>query len=336
MDHQDDNPNISLSKTTSEKITDVDVDVDLDVDVDDFREGDPLDETDSSLESRQDNQEYITIENDGEAFNEEAMSSFLKRTKPIIISVVGDTGCGKSSLIQCLYELFQAGPVSNKTFQRSHTLIGFDRRSYHARLMSGGKVATIQRTPIGVGVQYYHFCVSDADSKKNIIIADRAGESYNLCKSKPLLVNQYTELTICNKILILIDGEKLSKRNQFAKTFISIRQMVMAIIDNLKRTLDFSVSIVISKSDLIDKLPNNEEIKNKINDSFESIKLYSSKIEVDFDLNYISSRPDSVDIPYGTGINKLLDSWCENNKVETIHLPVNKFTGKSRVIDTFV
>ncbi|WP_288443591.1 hypothetical protein [uncultured Serratia sp.] len=334
MDHQDDNLNVSLSETTSEKITGIDVDVD--VDVDDFREGDPLDETDSSLESRQETEEYITIENNGEAFTEQAMSSFLKRTKPIIISVVGDTGCGKSSLIQCLYELFQAGPVSNKTFQRSHTLIGFDRRSYHARLISGGKIATIQRTPIGVGVQYYHFCVSDAGTKKDIIIADRAGESYNQCKSTPPLVNQYTELTICNKILILIDGEKLSKRNQVAKTFISIRQMVMAIIDNLKRPLDFSVNIVISKSDLIDKQPNSQEIKIKINEFFKNIKAYSSKIEVDFDLNYISSRPDSGDIPYGDGLSNLLDSWCENNKVGKVDLPDSNFTGKSRVIDMLV
>ncbi len=332
MNHQDDNPNISLSDNTSEKITDVDVDVD----VDDFREGDSLDEIDPLLELRQENQEYITIENDGEAFSEEAMSSFLKRKKPIIISVVGDTGCGKSSLIQCLYELFQAGPISNKTFQRSHTLIGFDRRSYHARPISGGKMATIQRTPIGAGVQYYHFCVSDGDSKKNIIIADRAGESYNQCKSKPTLVNEYTELAICNKILILIDGDKLSKKTQVAKTFVSIKQMVMAIIDNLERTPDFSLSIVISKSDLIDKLPNCEEVKSQINSFFESIKLYSSKIEVDLDLNYISSRPDSEDIPYGSGLNKLLDSWCINNKVETIYLPVDEFLGKSRVIDTFI
>lgn len=307
----------------------------VDDDIDDIRDENSVGDVDSLLEPDIKVQEHITIENDGESFNETTIQKYLKKKKPIIISVIGDTGCGKSSLIQCLYELFQKGPISRYNFRSSHTLIGFDRRSHYARLSSGGEIATTPRTSLGTGAQYYHLSVSDGVKVKNIIIADRAGESYNQFKNKPSLVNDCNELMVCDTAIILVDGDKLSKGNQVAKTLLSVRQMVMAIVDNLNRTINFPINIVISKSDMIENLDESIKLKERICSFTDELKSYSEDKNIEFVLSYISSRPNNSELPFGYGVDKLFKSWCDIADVYDFLLPIKNYTGDQREIDRF-
>lgn len=307
----------------------------LDDDVDDIRDEEHIDEKIVESSQQIEKDDYILIDNNGEAFDEIRMNSFLKKIKPVIISVIGDSGCGKSSLIQSFYETFQKGVIADKRFNSSNTLIGFDRRSHYARFISGEQNATTPRTPIGVGVQYYHLCVDSNGSTKHIIIADRAGESYAQCKSKPSSVNELCELSICDMVLILIDGDRLTKKDQVAKTVFSAKQMLMSLIDNLNRS-DYIINIALSKYDLIESMNDKNEIESIIFDFVEKIRNHASKKEITVKTSSISSRSINTSIPHGFGLDKLLDDWCVTKPHYQQSRTKNVFLGELRVIDKFV
>src|SRR5438094_3901098 len=71
----------------------------------------------------------------------------LEVARPVrLVVVAGPVGCGKTTLLTSLYELFQWGPVAEFEFAGSKTLPAFEQRCHLSRSASGASEPKTQRT----------------------------------------------------------------------------------------------------------------------------------------------------------------------------------------------
>lgn len=318
----------NLSSTDDSKDTPFDEEEIDDIRTDGFVKSDV-----NTLEMESSEQEYIDLKYNSEAFTEDEAEIFLRKAKPVIVSIVGDSGSGKSSLIQCIYELFQKGNITDKKFNSSHTLIGLDRRSHFSRLNSKSSAQTISRTSIGEGVQHFHFCVTDDNKKYHVLISDRAGESYSLCRDNPEIANEYMELIICDIIIILLDGEKIINPVQRTKAINSVQKTVMLLCDSLRRETKFSISIVVSKFDLIESYLERDKLEEKLNGLFKTMATYALNNGIIVSQNRISVHSSNSKIQHGHGVKDLFIDWCEHDQNDTLELEMKSWSGSIRQID---
>ena len=75
----------------------------------------------------------------GLELNEEQAEQLTAEKPPRLIVLAGAVDCGKTTLLSCVYEMFQGGPVDEKQFAGCHTLPAFERKCYLGRADSGNE-----------------------------------------------------------------------------------------------------------------------------------------------------------------------------------------------------
>jgi hypothetical protein len=146
----------------------------------------------------------------GEALSLIEAESTVRQKPSNLISVVGPSDAGKTSLIAGIYDLLQTRPVGGYQFAGSSTLYAFERACHDSRRASERDEPHMDRTPLG-DVSFFHMdLVESACSRRcTALLANRAGEHYMDTQSDQSLARGFPELKRSDTLTILADGMKL-------------------------------------------------------------------------------------------------------------------------------
>lgn len=171
-----------------------------------------------------------------------------------VVSIIGERNGGKTTLVTEIYDRFLRGRFAGHQFCQSRTLIGFEKKSFQARAVSGAAKPDTPRTSAQDGVRFFHLGLVNEESheRQDLLVSERAGERYREVRDKPALAASLVEITKANSNVFLLDGERLADRRRRAEAFASIRNMARAFADAGAMRPDSQLQLVTTKFDLLE------------------------------------------------------------------------------------
>ncbi len=186
----------------------------------------------------------------GEALSLAAANRLLRERPARLVALVGERGSGKTTLIGALYDRFQRGEYGGFSFAGSRTLIGFDRVWYLARAAAGATADT-PRTSLADGLQFYHLRLAHGGERRDLLLADRAGETYTAARGDQKLAKDLMEVARAECVLLLLDGERVANVLERTQATEAVRQSLRAFLDAGMLGKESVVCVVETKGDLL-------------------------------------------------------------------------------------
>ncbi len=183
----------------------------------------------------------------GDALNDDNINEIITNNIPKLIVLAGFAGYGKSTLIGSLYHyLLLGGDIGGYAFMDSSTFTGFERRVSLRRLTEERLESNTKRTLRGDNY-YLSLKLANKQKQHDIIISDKAGESYKEYKDDKDKAHADPALKRADNIIILIDLEELSKRTS------ATNSAILDLIENIPFNDSTSIIVAFTKIDLVDK-----------------------------------------------------------------------------------
>ncbi|MDK2126226.1 TRAFAC clade GTPase domain-containing protein [Parachitinimonas caeni] len=198
-------------------------------------------------------QPWVTLSASGMLTVEDADG--LLRWRPVsIIAIVGERNGGKTTLITEIYQQFLRAPFAGHLFCHSLSLQGFERKCYQSRTISGNLYPDTPRTSVQEGLSFFHLAVSSQSvlQRTDLLIAERAGESYKKVRDNSSLATDMLELCKASTIVFIVDGEKVADFRQRGEVFASTRHLIRALVETETISPVTQIQLVTTKWDLLE------------------------------------------------------------------------------------
>ncbi len=237
----------------------------------------------------------------------------LQASRPVrLVVVAGPVGCGKTTLLTSLYELFQWGKVSEYSFAGSNTLPAFERRCYLSRTASERAVPDTERTPFGE-VRYLHLRIWKVGFSKgplDLLFTDVSGESFERARDSIAECQQLNFLRRADHFLLLLDGEKLVRKEKRWQVAHDSMTLLRSCLDSGMLGGTCLVNILWAKFDFLLAATDEEHAKflEKLTREFETE--FASRVGR-LSFSRIAARPTQADsLKFGHGLAELLKDWA--------------------------
>jgi double-GTPase-like protein len=250
---------------------------------------------------------------------DESSAAKLESARPVrLVVVAGPVGCGKTTLLTSLYELFQWKPVSGFSFAWSHTLPAFERRCYLSRIASERSLPDTERTPYGQ-VRYLHLRVSGDDlplQELDLLFTDVSGESFERARDSTLECQRLGFLRQAHHFLLLMDCEKLVVKEKRWEVAHDAMTLLRSCLDSGMLDSNCLVSILWTKFDYFEaaKSPENTQFLDKLKAEIE--KEFGDRVGR-LSFVEVAARPTRVaTLKFGHGLPGLLKNWLTSSPHE--------------------
>ncbi|MFC5552335.1 TRAFAC clade GTPase domain-containing protein [Methylobacterium iners] len=231
------------------------------------------DDVDEGVAGFEDRERASSVDDDvvplasGEALDGLEVDVFLRWRPATFVTIVGDRDSGKTTLVAAFYDRFLRGPFADHIFAGSRTLVGLEKRSHYARADSGRAKPDTPRTSISEGLSYFHFAVRSVAlpaPRTDLMLTDRAGETYRQARSNSELVPQLTELSQADRVVLLLDGARIADAVTRAGAMQAVRQSLRAFLDGGGLRHESVVQVVTTKIDLLERHPEQAAIRDQL------------------------------------------------------------------------
>lgn len=193
-----------------------------------------------------------------DAMNDGNINMVLNNVKPELIVLMGFADYGKSTLVGSLYYyLLSKGNVGGYEFYDSDTFSGFERRLYLRNINNDeeAKSKTLRTEEDDEYLLTLTFYNPSLKEKKQIIISDRAGETYKNYVNIKERIKKDESLPRAQRVLILIDSTKLQdgwdiQEGRFRQLFAGLKECKKMPHEADYTLLFNKIDIVCSKTDL--------------------------------------------------------------------------------------
>lgn len=244
-------------------------------------------------------------------FDLEEADRFLRRYPAELVAVVGERDSGKTTLICALYDRFRRGPFESLAFVGSHTLLGFERKCYASREASGLAKPDTPRTSTTDGLQFFHLCLIDEDgafAPTNLLISERAGESYRAARDIPAKARDLVELAKAKRIVFVVDGERVCNPLTRAEAFGAVRSSLRAYADSGAIGQQSHIQVVTTKTDCLRAGRDDDALVSL--DDFEANceKLFGARF-ASLTFFRVAARDPTGEIELAHGVPTLVRTW---------------------------
>lgn len=246
---------------------------------------------------------------------DEAGAQRLQVLRPVrLIVVAGPVGCGKTTLLTSLYELFQWGPVAGFWFAASNTLPAFERRCYFSRTASERAEPDTERTPFGE-VRYLHLrvCPEDFSREIDFLFTDVSGETFERARDSTVECQQLTFLKQADHFLLLFDTEKLIVKERRWEVAHDSMTLLRSCLDSGMLAANCLVNVLWTKFDFFEAASSAEhtlfleQLEGEVKSEFGSRLSQLS-------FSRVAARPTQVDgLKFGHGLPELLNHWASRS-----------------------
>lgn len=170
----------------------------------------------------------------GETMELEDLATFSRGHRVRTVSVIGEPSSGKTTLIAAIYASLCKGPIGNRDFVGSRTLVGFARRHHLALLNSDRKSPKTPRTSNDDPTAFFHLALRprSGGAVSHLIISDRSGEAYQAARQDTSLVKELAELRLADRACFVLNAAKLTNPERHAAYSRQFKQMIYALRDN--------------------------------------------------------------------------------------------------------
>ena len=184
----------------------------------------------------------------------EGADELLRQYPAKIIAVVGERDAGKTTLVTEIYERYLRGAFAGFNFADSRTLIGFERKSFLSRADSGEDTPDTPRTSIKDGLRFFHLALSSDDDgrRRDLLIAERAGEAYKNARDTPSQSADLLELQKAQIVVLILDGRRVTEHKHRSEAFAAVRGIARAMVDSGALSPQVELHLVTTKCDLLD------------------------------------------------------------------------------------
>lgn len=257
--------------------------------------------------------EYSTPLSTGETLSLEELNEF-HRWRPISqISIVGDRDSGKTTLINSIYDQFLRGPFAGYIFAGSQTLVAFEKEIHPSRIESGGKRAATAHTSLAEGLKFFHMAAIHKDRLEvriDLMFSDRAGEMYRRARDDSANVEELSEITHSERVVLLLDGDRVANAIERQGAIQSVRKMLRAFIDSDALGLTSVVQIVTTKIDRLYEHAEEHLIKVQLEKFQQNLINDFAHRLAELSFWEIAARdPDGIFDP-AHGVDKLFTDWA--------------------------
>ncbi len=242
--------------------------------------------------------------NSGEALNCKEAGKLLCARPARVITVIGLSDAGKTTLISGLYDVLQKGPFADFSFIESKTLPAFELRCHHARAVSRRTVPDTERSTRGMGLIFLHLAVTnDSGGRIDLLLSDRSGENYEAATNNTQACLELLEVYRSDLVLILADGAKLANPEFRHSTVADVRRLIEALLDSNMLGRKHRVALILTKYDKL--VPNNQDGLDAFDGLANIVAEKLSNQVSEFTVIKTAARPDSPSMEAGTGLNEI-------------------------------
>lgn len=264
---------------------------------------------DSPREGEKTGPEYVDLPH-GEALRADAAAEITTAHSTRLLFVIGDADSGKTTLLAELYAKFLKGPFAGYLCAGCNTFPGFERRCHLSRMSSGRVSADTQHTSPSDGYVFLHLSLRRQALDRpaqHVLFSDISGERLKLIRGDQEAAKQNIALRRADRVLILLDGEKLIDTQKRSPALQAGLDYVRSLHDYDLVAPQTPVSVLLNKWDKFEQTEGGEslaqEIQRRFREKFKNLPLQFHRV---------AARPNRTSsLPRLYGMDAILPSWVE-------------------------
>ncbi len=193
-----------------------------------------------------------------DALNDGNINMVLNNVKPELIVLIGFSDYGKSTFVGSLYYyLLTRGNVGGYELYDSDTFAGFERRLYLRNIKNdeATKSKTLRTEEDDEYLLTLTFFNPSLKEKKQLIISDRAGETYKNYVNVKERIKKDESLPYAQRVLIMVDSTQLNngwdiQEGRFRQLFAGLKECDKMPHDAIYTLLFNKIDLVRSSAEL--------------------------------------------------------------------------------------
>ena len=187
-----------------------------------------------------------------DAKSQQELNEFVDSEKPKLVALVGFADFGKSTFIGALYQqLIEKLSYKGYAFVDSETYVGFERRVF-LRRVNGEDISDTKRNILKENDILHLKLRSDKGHTHQVLISDKAGETYARYSSSDEEVGRDIVLENADMVVLFVDAEadskSLAEHNLIVEKYES---MLSRLKSQKKLSADISYVVVFTKADKV-------------------------------------------------------------------------------------
>ena len=259
----------------------------------------------------------------GDTMMWEDLEAFSRGHRVQTVSVIGEPKSGKTTLIAAIYASLCKGPIGNREFVGSRTLVGFAKRHHLALLNSERKKPKTPRTSRDDPTSFFHLALrpKPGGPTSHLVISDRSGEAYQAARQDTSLVRELTELKLADRACFVLDAAKLTDPARHASYSRQFKQMIYALRDNGAFRDGAAIEVVATKIDTTNRPERAQESAAILDDYEHQITEEFKSSGYGFGFHRVCALPKShLETGY-LGLGETLERWTTPQLLPSIVQP---------------
>ena len=259
----------------------------------------------------------------GIELNEEQAQKMASERPVRLIVLAGAVDCGKTTLLTCLYGLFQEGPIEKKQFAGCDTFPALEKKCHLGRTDSGNEEEdTGRNTYEGPHPEYVHLKLQNGPKALghiDFLFTDVSGEMFEHARNSTDECKKLTFLNRASHILVFLDCHKLFQPAKQWRMVKDARSLVQSCLDSGMFEPDVFVTVVWAKYDFVEAAKGKEKVAAKafMKQREEEFKNAFGQRIKNLKFHKTAARPTRYPaLKFGFGVGKLLDDWITKFRQE--------------------
>jgi energy-coupling factor transporter ATP-binding protein EcfA2 len=244
----------------------------------------------------------------------EVDAASLSAARPTrLVVVAGPVGCGKTTLLTSLYELFQWRSIPGYRFAGCNSFPAFEQRCDLARAASENMVPDTKRTPYK-DPEYLHLRICPATGPLrpvDFLFTDVSGEMFEHARDSTTECQTLSFLRRADHFVLLLDGEKGVRREKRWGMAQNAIALLRSCVDSQMLQGYCVVKVVWAKFDYFEAATDKQEqttFREQVESEFKAL-FGTSLMHLRF--GEIATRPtEARHLGFGHGVAKMLNEWA--------------------------
>jgi len=231
-----------------------------------------------------------------------------------LIVIAGAVGCGKTTMLTSLYELFQTGPVKTNQFAGCDTFPAFEQRCHLSRADSENENPDTARTPYdGPHPEYLHVKIQNGageDGHIDFLFTDVSGEMFEHARNSTDECKKLTFLLRASHLLVFLDCEKALQPDKRWGMVQDAKSLLQSCLDSAMLKGTCFVTVVWAKCDYFEASKNKVAVKEFVTNVEDDFKASFGGRIPHFKFHRTAARPTRYpNLKMGYGVRELLGDW---------------------------